>query len=124
MARITIYKNSVLASLISILGYIFVIGGICVMFGGEIGGGIVMLIVGIALAMWASAISENKKFKTWKKELQAKGVEAQIRTSTQVAFQVYNAYPRSNTLNYIRSLNPAAAQLIADQIAANKGGKK
>ena len=39
----------------------------------------------------------------------------------QIAIKVYNAYPGKKSLDYIRSLNPAAAQLIDQQLAAQPG---
>ena len=78
MARIRIYTNSVLASIISLLGYGLVIVGIALLVSGEVTGGIVMLIIGILLAVWAAGISEKKQFKQWRKDLQAKGLEPRI----------------------------------------------
>lgn len=124
MARIRIYTNSVLANIVNILGYLFVFTGVAGLFEGVILGGILMIGVGLALMFWASNISENKKFTNWKKSVQAKGLEPKIRSSNQVAVQVYNAYPCDKTLKYIQTLNPAAAQMIASQIAANNAGKK
>lgn len=49
------------------------------------------------------------------------GIKEAIRHDSgnmQVAIKVYNAYPCKKSLNYIRSLNPAAAQLIDQQLAS------
>ena len=40
----------------------------------------------------------------------------------QIAIKVYNAYPGKKSLDYIRALNPAAAQLIDYQLAQKKAG--
>lgn len=120
MARITIYKNSFLASAVSILGYLFVVCGIMAAFSGEIAGGILIALVGFGLAVLASSISEQKQFKTWKKQIEQKGLVPQIQASTQVAIQVYNTFPGTKALEYIRTLNPTAAQLISQQLAAKK----
>ena len=124
MARITIYKNSFLATLVSICGYIGVVCGVMVMFEGDIAAGILMLAVGIGLAVWASKISQNKQFKTWKKQVEVKGLVPGVQSSVQTAIQVYNTNPSTKTLNYIRTLNPAAAENIAQQLAAKKANAK
>ena len=120
MARITIYKNSILASICSIFGYLLVIGGIMVAFGGEIFGGILVALMGFGLAVLASFISERKKAKTVLKKIKASGLEPQIRQNLQAAIQVYNACPGKPALEYIRSLNPSAAAYIEQQLAAKK----
>ena len=124
MARIRIYTNSVLANIVNILGYVLTFTGIAGLFEGVVLGGILLIGIGFALIFWADNISENKKFTNWKKNIQAKGLEPMIRSSNQVAVQVYNTYPCNNALKYIQTLNPAAAQMIANQIAANNAGKK
>ena len=124
MARIRIYTNSVLASIISLLGYGLVIVGIALLVSGEVTGGIVMLIIGILLAVWAAGISEKKQFKQWRKDLQAKGLEPRIASDIRFAIQVYNAKPGKITLKYIKKLNPDAAQVIADHLKKQKAQKK
>ena len=124
MARITIYKNSILANIVNLCGYGIALSGIAALFEGVVVPGIVFIAIGVALIVWAANISENKVFRRWKKDVQAKGLEPLIRSNNQVALQIYNTYPCKNTLKYIQTLNPAAAQIIASQIAANKAGKK
>lgn len=120
MARIRIYKNSFLASALSILGYIFLVTGIIAAFNGEVVGGIFVVILSIAMMFAAKAISDNKQFKAWKKQVEEKGYVPKIQSSVEVAIQVYNTYPGTKTLAYIRTLNPAAADNIAQQLAAKK----
>ena len=120
MARVTIYKNSILASICSIFGYFLVMGGILAAFSGEILAGIIIALLGFGMAALAAAISENKRFKTWKKQVESKGYVPAIQANVQTAIQVYNTYPSTKTLEYIRTLNPRAAQMISEQLAAQK----
>ena len=120
MARITIYKNSVLATLVGIFGYIFIIAGLALAFTEEILGGIILALIGVGFSIWAPAISRNKQFKTWKKRIEEGGLVPALPSSTQTAIQIYNPFPNKKTLEYIRSLNPSAAQQISELIAAQK----
>lgn len=120
MARVRIYKNSFLASALSILGYVFLATGIIAAFNGEIIGGIFVVAISIAMMFGAKSISENKQFKAWKKQVEEKGYVPGIRSSVSTAIQVYNTFPCTKTLEYIRTLNPAAAENIAQQLAAKK----
>lgn len=124
MARITIYKNSILANLFNLLGYVLMLSGIAIALGGEIVPGIVLALIGFGSAVLASSISENKRFKSWKKEVEAKGYVPAIQSSVQVALQVYNTYPCTKALEYICTLNPEAARIISNQISAKKSSGK
>lgn len=120
MARITIYKNSFLASICSMLGYGIAVCGILVAIGENVIAGIVMIAWGMALSFLASSISERKKFSEWKKQIKKGGYTSVIQNSIQGAIQVYNTYPCKKSLEYIRTLNPQAAELIEQKLPAKK----
>ncbi len=120
MARITIYKNSIMANVCSLFGSVFMFAGIGVLFSGEILGGIVAIAGGVGLNIWGSNISANKQFKKWKKQVESKGLTSAIASSDHTAITVYNTYPCKKSLEYIRSLNPRAAQEIDRQLSAKK----
>lgn len=120
MARIPIYKNSFLASSCSILGYIIVIGGVVTAISEDIIGGIILIISGFVLMFLAKNISENKQFKKWKKQINRKGDISVIENSIQGAIQVFNTYPCKKSLEYIRTLNPQAAEFIDQELLAKK----
>lgn len=121
MARvpIRIYKNSFLASVVSIFGTILSVSGIAMLFAVPLGG-IVCILLGIGLFIWGGEISENKAFKKWIKDLESKGVVAALPASSELCVKVYNANPCKKTLNFIRKHNPNAAQLIENSLAQNK----
>lgn len=121
MARITLYKNSILASIISILGYICCMFGIVMMIQEkEFVAGILLILIGFGFICWAAQISENKRFKQWKKKISTPDVIAAIQNDIAFAVKVYNAYPSKKTLAYIRSLNPGAADRISQLLASQK----
>ena len=113
------YRNSFLASLVSIIGCVMILGGIAA-FSESIGGAIVLIVLGFAMAVWGKNISDNKAFKTWWQQVVDAGLVPQIAQSTATAMAVYNKNPQHRTLQKIRELNPAAAQQIAASIAAKK----
>lgn len=69
MAKVTIYKNSKLATCLSFLGYIGIVLGIYSFFEDEfgVGVGIIALAIGVALKRLASFISKKKSEKEAKK---------------------------------------------------------
>lgn len=120
MARITIYKNSILASIISIFSYLIMLGGIMIAFDGEILGGILLFVAGVGVAALAAWVSQQASFRKWIKKLKKDGIIDRARTDGNLAVQIYNANPKPQTLKYLRSVNPAAAEHIARQVAAKK----
>lgn len=93
--------------------------GIALLADEEIGGGIMIAVVGVLLAIWGKYISNNKVFKTWWKQVTDANLEPQIAASTGVAVKVYNKNPQKRTLRKIAQLNPAATA-IEEQLAAKK----
>lgn len=63
MAKVTVYKNSKLATVFSFLGYLVILIGFYCAFNDEIAIGVVLVIAGILLKVLASFISEKKKAK-------------------------------------------------------------
>ena len=131
MARIsyTVYKHSVLATIISFLSRIAVIFGVFIAVAGItdrefafIGVGIVIFLVfgigGSALAESINAKKGNEKW--WKESVEKPGWAAKIPNSIPVCFQVYNANPNPWTLNKIRTLNPAGADQIQQALPTKK----
>ena len=63
MARITTYKNSKLATFVSIIGYLCIVGGVYALFNDAPVGGIIALVVGIGFKVLAAYISKKRKEK-------------------------------------------------------------
>lgn len=114
------YKNSFVASVLSILGSILVMCGIMMFPEGEIFGGIVLILVGAALIFWGKNVSANKSFKKWWQQVVDANLVPEIARSTQTAIAIYNKNPQKRTLQKIAELNPAAASQIEQQLAARK----
>lgn len=131
MARVTytVYKNSILATIISLFSRMFAMGGVFMavigLMDGEFGmvgaGAVMFVIFGIGGTALAEAINSRKtNVKLWKEVIRKQGWEAQIPNSVDVCFQVYNANPNPWTLGKIEKLNPAAAAQIRQALAAKK----
>ena len=120
MARITVYKNSILANVVNIFGYLFMLSGIATAFGGEIVSGILLILLGIGCAVLASTISSRAQFRKWIKKLQKDGVIDKARHDMVLAIKIFDANPTRQTLAYIRKLNPAAAAHIDRHLEAQK----
>lgn len=76
--------------------------------------------MGFGLSWLADSISENKKFATWKKKVEEKGYVADIQSDISFAIEIYNTNPCTKTLEYIRTLNPQAAEFIAQHTDKKK----
>ena len=61
MAKVTVYKNSKLATACSVIGYLLMVGGIYFIFNDYAVAGVVLLVVGIAFKLLAGFISKKKK---------------------------------------------------------------
>lgn len=109
------FKNSVLASIISIFGCGFAMCGFA-MFGDEPAGAVFMILLGVAMVLWGRNISQNKAFKTWWKQIEEKNLEPQIAQNMQFAIDVYNKNPQNRTLKKIEALNPYAAEYIRNNL--------
>ena len=109
------YKNSFLASLVSIFASGLAMMGILALLDKEILMGIVFLVISIPLFLLGKQISVRKSFKKWWKNLDESGVIAQAAASREVAIAVYQKNPTKQTLNAIRKINPAAAAAIENK---------
>lgn len=63
MAKVTVYKNSKLATTCSVIGYLLMVAGIYFIFNDYAVAGVVLLVVGIAFKLLAGFISKKKKEK-------------------------------------------------------------
>ena len=124
MARITVYKNSVLASVVSLCSYGMLALGVMSIMQSEFLMGAIALVIGFALGALGDTISANKRFKTWQADLEAKGLIAEIRQSQDAAIAAYNECAGPKALAYIRTLNPDAADSIERQQAIMKQAEK
>ena len=118
------YKNSFLASVVSIFGCGLVMAGI-VMFGegvgGEdVGGVVAMILIGVALAIWGKVISGNKAFKKWWKQVKDNNLESAVASDLNTAIAVYQKNPQERTIKKIATLNPAFAEHIRKYVANKK----
>ncbi len=105
------YKNSFLASVVSILGCLAIVMSLMDAFSDKaffIGFGIVLLIAG-------NLISNRKAFKTWWKQVEALGLDEKMKSDVSVAKAVYDKNPKRVTLKKIETLNPEAAAFIREQ---------
>ena len=118
------YKNSFLASVVSILGCTLILAGIMIVVEEEeLAGGIMLAIVGLALAIWGKNISENKAFKKWWQQVNDHNLEGKIAQTESVAIEIYNKNPQKRTLKKIAALNPGAAASIERSLAEKKNKK-
>lgn len=106
------YRNSILASIISITGCIFVIMSIA-----EFSDAWPATFIGLAMCMLGKGISVNKAFKTWWDTVVGTGKAAQMRTDQELCVEVYNKNPGKRTLKKIREINPVAGEWIEQHIS-------
>lgn len=123
MARIRIYKNSVVASILSMCGYGLAMVGLIVAFTESIVGGVIVALIGVGLALWGAKVSENKQFRVWKQKIESDGMTNRIKEDVKVAVMVYNSNPGKKSLAYISQLNPVAGELIAEKTRSKKNQK-
>lgn len=118
MARIsfTIYKHSVLATILDIFGKIYIFLGVMMLFSGAIPVSVIFILFALVLLKVASTVSEKKKFKLWKNKVIELGYDKQIRSSINAAIDLYNTYPGKYTRKYIAKLNPEAGEYIKKQM--------
>lgn len=93
MAKIRMYRNSFMASLVSLCGYGLAFLGIVVAFSESVVGGIIVALAGVGLMCWAPKISENKQFRVWKRKLESVGITSRMKEDVDVAVMVYNSNP-------------------------------
>ena len=111
------YKNSFLASVVSILGCICIVVILADIDSYHMDVIVPVIALGIALLIGGKLISNHKAFKTWWKQVEKADLIEKIKADTAVAIAVYNKNPKKATLKKIEQLNPAAAQAIRNSIA-------
>lgn len=125
MARVraTVYKNSILASIVSIYGSLCVFAGVSLITQSILA--CILVIVYGAFHCWLGAyISERANYKAWKKEIEKKVDIERIKKEIYFAVKVYNTNPCNMVLKYIRNLNPEAAEYIKQRIAEKEQQEK
>lgn len=120
MVKIPVYTNSILATLMSILGYLLMLGGFAMAFGGEILGGILLFLLGMGCAALGSVLSTLAQFRKWIRKLKKEGIIERAKQDNDLAIQIFQANPTKLTLRYIRKVNPAVGNYIDRQLATKK----
>ncbi len=118
------YPGCVLATILSFIGGIFCLLAVLALLMGILDGsfldGVLLAALffgaGILMQFLARQLAEARHHARLRKTLKENGTQAQIVASQAAAEAVYNAYPNRRTLNYIQSLNPAAAASIRAKI--------
>ena len=111
------YKNSLLASIVSIIGCVFAIVLVVEFdsydFATEV---LPMGLLAIAFLVGGKMISNHKAFKTWWKQVEKANLIDAIKTDVSVAKTIYSKNPKPATLKKIEALNPEAAAQIRASI--------
>lgn len=120
----TIYKNSNLATAMSIVGMIMLLVGITMATQEIVAAGIIVALIGGALAVGARFIANAKK----KKDISALAnheLDERIKSDINYCVDFYNKYPSQKIAAYLTALNPASAELIyKKQNPKDKNNKK
>ena len=124
--RFTIYKHSILATIISIFSMLFLIIGVMLLFvepssefsgiGEKIFVVLIFVAMGIGGNILAGKINENKKFSKWKKNIEKSGADLLISASVKDAVAAYNNCKGEKALEYIKTLNPQAGMIIDEEL--------
>ncbi len=109
---ITIYKSSILASIVGTLGSIFMICGPIVMLEESFSEGLIPMTIGLVFCIFAYWLGKRAEFRKWLKKLKKSGELNDISTSTESALKLYALNPCKRTLKYIKSKNKTAADYI------------
>ncbi|MBE6941970.1 MAG: hypothetical protein E7455_06810 [Ruminococcaceae bacterium] len=113
------YKNSFLASVLSIFGCAMAMAGI-VSFSEDAELAVILLVIGVVFAIWGKQISNNKAFKKWWKQIEDNNLETAIAQDLNTAVATYQKNPQQRTIKKIAALNPAFAEHIRKNIANKK----
>ncbi|MBQ8797010.1 MAG: hypothetical protein IJZ56_02315 [Oscillospiraceae bacterium] len=114
---ILFYKNSFLASVLSVLGCVFIMVILVDIDSYHMDVIVPVLAMGIALLIGGKLISVNKSFKTWWKQVVDLGYDEQMKTDVNLAVAIYKKNPKKATLKKIEQLNPMAAEMIRTSFA-------
>ena len=113
------YKNSFLASVVSIFGCAMVAAGIA-SFAEDAMVAVVLILIGLVFAIWGKLISDNKAFKKWWKQVEDNNLTSAVATDLNTAIAVYQKNPQKRTIKKIAALNPSFAEHIQQSIANKK----
>ena len=113
------YKNSFLASLVSILGGIIFFSGLACITE-DVAAAIGLAAVGVAMMIWGRSISKDKAFKKWWKQIEDNHLESAIAQDLNTAITIYQKNPDKRTIKKIEELNPQFATYITENIAKKK----
>lgn len=111
------YRNSFLASIVSMFGCGMALYGIMMIKEGEVGGGLCAILAAVPFLLGGKWISNNKTFNKWWKQVKDANLEPEISKSIGIAIEIYNKNPGKRTLEKIRELNPAAAAQIEKSLS-------
>lgn len=117
--RFRIYRYSPLATFFSFAGAVLIVVGLPLLFAGVVPG-VICIGIGIGASLLAEPTANRKAIKKWIKELNRKGALDELRTSVELAFELYHAKPHKLTLKYIAKLNPQAAIKIKQKLVEEK----
>lgn len=117
-----IYKSSILATIVSIIGAGFLYGGIVCLFSGAAPAGIICAVAGVGIHLAAESMATNAVFNKWRKRVVSNGYAQKIAAGDySLAVQLYNQNPGEKTLQYFETLNANVAARIRAAIKANSG---
>lgn len=114
------HRNSLLASIISILGWLVVLVGTKFVVDDK-AIGFAVIAAGLVGPLLGKYISTNKHFRAWWEQVEHANLTERIRTDAERAYTLYQQYPDRRTLKKIKQLNPAAADLIRERLQNEKG---
>ena len=106
------YRNSFLASLISIAGCASGMLAVSFLLSGNVSEGILCAVIAAGLLYGGKKLSQKKAFEKWWSQVKKANLEPEIRRSKETAVEIYKKNPEKWTLEKIRRLNPEAAAYI------------
>lgn len=110
------YRNSILASVISVLSCALSAGGLMLCFSGDLGLGIPFILLGLPGVLGARILNDNKEFKKWWENTVGPELAQEVSQSREAAIALYNQNPQRRTIRKIAELNPEAAAHIEQRI--------
>ena len=113
------YSNSLIASIVSIIGWAMISAGVVGAIEGD-PAALIAVIPGIGLAIYGKIISKNKSFDKWWKEIEEKNLDPVIARDLNAAITIYNKNPDKRTLKKIETLNPNFAEYIRQNATRKK----
>ena len=120
------YKNSIVATVISILGCASAAGGLMLLVLANDWLGIVFILLGAVGVLAARVIHVNKNYDKWWSENVDSQRQEEIKQSREAAIAVYNENPRRRAIKKISELNPEAGAHIQErinQLMAQRAGR-